>query len=90
MLNPGARYVLKLKSAPNPDFDELVAPKPPMEAVGDLAEVLSDAMEYRTGLGAGNWARADLYVGGKKVGRVSYNGRVWPPGPWKPGMAPID
>lgn len=26
---------------------------------------------------------------GKKIARVSYNGRVWPPQAWTPGMEPL-
>jgi hypothetical protein len=26
---------------------------------------------------------------GRKIGHISYNGRVWPPQDWQPGMTPL-
>lgn len=26
---------------------------------------------------------------GRPIARISYNGRVWPPARWQPGMAPL-
>lgn len=45
-------------------------------------------------MGSQEWYGSSLRVGdvydqGKLVARVSYNGRVWPPGPWRPGMKPL-
>lgn len=88
-LDPGARYALLLASCANPDHGETRAPMPAMIATGTLEEIYRDVRAYRGGLGGGNWARADLYEGGKKIGRMSYNGRIWPPGPWRSGMIPL-
>lgn len=44
-----------------------------------------------SGLGASNVPEAFVVDDhGKRVARISYNGRVWPPGEWKAGMVPID
>lgn len=46
-------------------------------------------LREQTGLGASSfpcgWVRAD----GVPIARVSYNGRVWRPGPWVLGDTPI-
>ena len=41
------------------------------------------------GLGASLYPEALVLVGGTPVGRISYNGRIWMPGPWEPGDEPL-
>ena len=43
----------------------------------------------RTGLGASSWPDGWIMVDNLPISRVSYNGRVWRPGPWTPGDVPI-
>lgn len=43
----------------------------------------------RTGLGASAFPDATLIREGIVVGRISYNGRIWHPIPWRPGDRPI-
>jgi len=41
-------------------------------------------------LGASGWRGGVITRDdGTEAGRVSYNGRVWPPGGWRPGSAAI-
>mgnify|MGYP003331284212 CR=1 FL=1 len=43
-----------------------------------------------SGMGASRVPEAMvLDAGGTPVARISYNGRVWPPEPWRPGMQPL-
>lgn len=89
MLNPKAIYTFKLSSGPNPDFGERDSPKRATTIIGNLTAVFLAAKDYRAGLGGGNWRRADLYLGRKLVGYMSYNGRIWAPGEWSPGAVPL-
>jgi hypothetical protein len=41
------------------------------------------------GLGASQYPEALIMVGTTPVGRISYNGRIWMPGPWEPGDEPL-
>ncbi|WP_234831934.1 hypothetical protein [Sphingobium yanoikuyae] len=43
----------------------------------------------QTGLGASAFPEAELMRDGVIVGRISYNGRIWHPIPWRPGDRPI-
>jgi hypothetical protein len=47
--------------------------------VADFAEASAVCSDYirRNGLGGGNWTGGNIYQGRTKVGRVSFNGRVW-------------
>lgn len=86
-----------LKSVGNPDFGQNAGrslPGVPTQtvAVADLAEASKACRDYiaEHGLGGGNWAGGRIVDENKvEVGRVSYNGRVWPPGPHVNGAEPI-
>jgi hypothetical protein len=39
--------------------------------------------------GAGTFPDGIILDGGRAVARVSYNAKVWPPGKWREGQAPI-
>lgn len=41
------------------------------------------------GLGASMFPEALLLIGDMPVGRISYNGRIWPPGEWQPDDEPL-
>lgn len=60
--------------------------------VADFEEASQVCREYidANGLGAGNWT-GGLVLGadGSPVAKVSYNGRVWPPGGYEPGVEPL-
>lgn len=43
----------------------------------------------QTGLGASDFPEGELMRDGVIVGRISYNGRIWQPAPWRPGDRPI-
>ena len=53
------------------------------------ASVLYASRRDRSGLGARMFPEAAIVLDGVAVGRISYNARIWPPGPWRPGMQPI-
>lgn len=61
--------------------------------VKTLREAQEACMDFRdeNGLGGGNWGTecGKVYRDGAEVARISYNGRVWPPGEWKPGRQEI-
>lgn|GEM_PF-5869816 len=49
-----------------------------------MLEARQKCLEYinKTGIGGGNWAGGEVREGTKKpIARVSYNGRLWQPGP---------
>ena len=59
--------------------------------VETLAEASRRYCERRdqTDLGASAFPEAELIREGIVVGRISYNGRIWNPIPWRPGDRPI-
>lgn len=77
-------YEVELEALPNPDFDRnshegTVRVKKHMVKV-DSPEQASDVVRRfidEHDLGSGNWSGGNLHMNGKKVGYVSYNGRLW-------------
>lgn len=60
--------------------------------VADFAEaskVYSTARDKAGLSGASRWPEGTIFDGGRQVARVSYNARIWEPGDWRPGDAPI-
>ena len=62
--------------------------------VADLAAASRAVRSFISshGLGASTWAGGDVRAGSSKgdpVARVSYNGRVWPPGRWTSKMVAL-
>jgi hypothetical protein len=57
----------------------------------DWAEASRIYSERRdnSGLGASMFPEGTVALDGVAIGRISYNGRIWPPGPWRPDMRPI-
>lgn len=43
----------------------------------------------RLGFGASRFNEVFITEDGKRIARISYNGRVWSPEPWVSGMAPL-
>ena len=73
-----------LSSAGNPDHGQyfgknVLSPSRSVRA-RDFAHASKICRAYiaRYALGAGNWTGGSIRQGKKPVGRVSYNGRVWP------------
>ncbi|MFB0874995.1 MULTISPECIES: hypothetical protein [unclassified Sphingobium] len=60
-------------------------------ALDDFADVSRRFCARRdaSGLGASSFPDASILRDGRPVARVSYNGRVWPPGPWDPASQPL-
>lgn len=60
-----------------------------------MVETLADASRHycerrdQTGLGASTFPEATLIREGVIIGRISYNGRIWHPVPWRPGDKPM-
>ena len=73
-----------LSSAGNPDhgqyYDKGVFSPTLLVEVKDLSEASTVCRVYITQheLGAGNWTGGTIRQGRTIIGRVSYNGRVWP------------
>lgn len=77
---PSVGMEVELRADGNPDHGQhgrLV--KPIRVAVSDLAEASRVCRQFITehDLGGGNWTGGTVYQDGKKIARVSYNGRVW-------------
>jgi hypothetical protein len=62
-----------------------------MVEVEDYATASKVVRQYITqnGLGVSVFTGGQVYVGRKMVAIVSYNGKVWPPQAWTPGMKPL-
>jgi hypothetical protein len=59
--------------------------------VASLQEASRAVREYieADGLGSSAWEGGEVTEGRKVVARVSYNGRVWPPGGCRAGVEPL-
>lgn len=90
-------YKVKLSALGNTDFGQdprRGLPGVPRKTaqVADYAQAARLCLEYirEHGLGAGNWSGGQIYdAQGNLIALVSYNGKVWPPGEWTPGMKPL-
>ena len=63
----------------------------PDDIVGDLADASRRYCERRdaSGLGASGFPDGSILVDGEPIARISYNGRIWPPGPWDQEREPL-
>lgn len=65
----------------------------PVESLEDASNKWSQARDVSVRQGGGGSAIGGgvriVDQSGKEVARVSYNGRVWPPGEWKSGLKPL-
>jgi hypothetical protein len=64
----------------------------PVNSLKEASEMCSSYIEDNN-LGGGNWTGGRIMAlsgaSGVDVGRVSYNGKVWPPGNWTPDSVPL-
>lgn len=82
-------YAVVLDNRGNPDFGQISGRRLPgtqaeTRAVKNFEEASKACRAYieENGLGGGNWMGGTILdAKGNEVGRVSYNGRVWAPGP---------
>lgn len=94
-MTPRKPYTVKLSACGNPDFRQgrtLPGVRARTVRVADLAEASRLCRAYidEHELGAGNWNGGEVRDHtGAPIGRVSYNGKVWPPGAWAPGVEPL-
>ena len=47
------------------------------ETIEELQQIVRTYIDDND-LGSGNWSGGDVFEDGKKIGRISYNGRWWP------------
>lgn len=74
------KYTMKLRSVGNPDFGQYAPVSDPETVSGDtLIEMRAHCDRYTQfwNLGGGNWVDPVVTENGKKIGRFSYNGRLW-------------
>lgn len=88
---PKGALIVVLAAVGNPDFQQYAAPAPAELASADTVQELVQATASyirRWGLGGGNLWGVVIYnaTTGNPVGRISYNGRVWPVAPWFSGQ----
>lgn len=89
--------VVTLSSVGNPDFGQSPDASLPgvpkaRKRVADLPEASKACLGYiaEHNLGGGSWSGGDVHdERGTLVGKVSYNGRVWPPGGYTLNGTPI-
>ena len=87
--------ILRLAATGNPDFGQygsIGVPTVYVE-VASFAEASAKCLTFirENNLGAGNWTGGALRAskGSKLLAKVSYNGKVWPPGDWKADVKPL-
>ena len=69
---------VNLKSCGNPDYDQFAPISNPEKViVNTITEAQDECRKYIKlwNLGGGNWNGGQLYVFGKKIGHIAYNGR---------------
>jgi len=74
------RFSCRLRSVGNPDFGQHAPVSEPRVVDADtLPGIVAACRQYieEWDLGGGNWTDPMVREGGKAVGKVSYNGRVW-------------
>ena len=81
MVEVHGEYVMVLSSVGNPDLGQFAPMSEPAAVKGKtLAAMVRTAEEYRDfwDLGGGNWVDPEIRTShGHRIGRISYNGRVW-------------
>lgn len=73
-------YTMKLRSVGNPDFGQYAPVSEPEVVTGkSLREMREHCERYIQfwDLGGGNWVDPVVMQNGKKIGKFSYNGRLW-------------
>ncbi len=84
VFNDGFR--LRAKCHANPDHDDPYPPGPDLDvAVRDAPCAVRVYLGWirEHGLGGGNAGDGQVTVDGQPLARISYNGRMWRPGPWR-------
>lgn len=77
---PVKKYTMVLKSVGNSDYGQYTSISDHEMVSGDtLKEMRAHCEAYieKWSLGGGNWPDAFVLENGKKIGRFSYNGRLW-------------
>ena len=90
-----ARFV-RLAATGNPDFQQyygegVMAPTQEVR-VKHVDEAIEACRAYinEHDLGSGNWTGGQITdAAGNVIAKISYNLRVWPPGPWTTDLKPI-
>ncbi|QRM34780.1 hypothetical protein [Microvirga sp. VF16] len=90
------RYTVILDNCGNPDRGQDPSRRLPgtvrqVVSIADFAAASKACRDYieENDLGGGNWTGGEIRENGKIVGRVAYNGTVWPPGEFAVGMKPL-
>lgn len=76
------KFSVRMRSVGNPDFGQYAPISNVVIFHGKSVKACANACrEYIRfwNLGGGNWPEAWIKQDGKKVARVSYNGRIWKP-----------
>jgi hypothetical protein len=91
-----ARYTVILDNCGNPDRGQDPSRRLPGTVrktvpVEDFAAASKACRDYikENDLGSGKWTGGDIRENGKVVGKVGYNGTVWPPGGFAVGTKPL-
>jgi hypothetical protein len=91
------KFMLKTEVCGNPDYGQ--DPNSPPYGVNivrittNSIEVLIERVRHWQGendIGGGNWMNPAVYVDGKEVGYMSYNGKVWADRSWTPNTKQIN
>ncbi len=74
------RFVMVVRTVGNPDFGQYAAITDPTLLSADAIEGLREAAHKHQSafqIGGGNWTNPEVKLNGKRVGFMSYNGRIW-------------
>lgn len=76
------RFVVKMESVGNPDYGQYAPLSEPETVICDtLQACVQECQRYIAAwdLGGGNWPPTFVFQHGRKVAKISYNGRLWDP-----------
>lgn len=73
-------FVMVVRTVGNPDFGQYAAITDPTLLSADTIDGLREAVRRHQSifqLGGGNWTNPEVKLNGKRIGFMSYNGRIW-------------
>ena len=79
-VNRGDVFSITIKTVGNPDMQQytpITEPKLFEAQAFDVIKMQVREYQMNENIGMGNWTNPTLYKGGKALGYMSYNGRVW-------------
>ncbi len=86
-LKANDRFEIIVRTVGNPDHGQYTAITTPTRLSADTIDGLREAVRRHQNafdIGGGNWTNPEVKLNGKRVGFMSYNGRIWTTKTWTP------